>query len=389
MFNIECRHFLLCILYIVSCIACSGKKYTANDGESIFSNQNNLIEDIRLADAYVEEPVVLDNICWKTTDFDYQNAGISMKSYPKINKSEYKKYFARKGSLDFYLHPIICENVVYDVKNDAEIVAYTLENGKVKKKWSNDTLTFQEKKNILVANARLEDDILYISTSNGFLLAFDIDKKEIIWKKKFDAIFSSSPSINDDNIYITSTNNKLFAVNKYNGKIEWNIKDKKTVVSSFQTAPVAIFNDKVVSCFSNGEILVAKTNGDILWKNKVLSANGVLDDNMDIDFPPILVGNVLVVGGNNTSVMGFDFKTGQPLWQIPTGLNSFMLYNQNGFGFFVNNNNENICFYTQNGAIKYIKPNTRYKITNLPGYLNNGKNVKIQTINRYFDAYYE
>ena len=44
MFNIECRHFLLCILYIVSCIACSGKKYTANDGESIFSNQNNLIE---------------------------------------------------------------------------------------------------------------------------------------------------------------------------------------------------------------------------------------------------------------------------------------------------------------------------------------------------------
>jgi len=368
--------------------SCSGKKYKPTDGESIFSHQNDLMEDPKLIGVYADEPVILNNICFKTTDFEYENAGISMKSYPKIDKNDYKKFFLRNGDLDFYLHPIICENIIYDVKNDAEIIAYALDNQKVKKKWSKNLLTSKEKNNILVANARLDDDILYVSTSNGYLIAFDVDKQKIIWKKKFDAIFSASPSINDDKLYIISTNNEVFAVNKNNGDTEWNFKGEKTITSSFQTPPVAIFNDKIVACFSNGEFVVLKNNGDILWQSKVFPANGANEDIMDIDFPPILVGNVLVVGGINTSVMGFDFKTGQPLWQIPTGLNSYMLYNSDGFGFFVNNHNENICFHTQTGSIKKIQSTDKNILINMPKYLNNGKKIKTQPIYRFFDSFF-
>ena len=378
-------------LFFMFC-GCSAKKYNQNDGERIFASSSNLQVDNRFLGNDIEEPMIIENSCMLTTDFDYQNAGLSMKSYPNINLDDYKKYFLRSGENDFYIHPIICDNNVINIKNNSDIEFFSLTDGKVKKLETKKILSFKEKKNIILSQARLENNILYIATSNGYIIAFDTNKKELIWKKHFNKNFTSSPTLYNDMLFIVSVNDDILVLNAKNGDIEWSYNDNETVnVSSFQTAPIAIFHGKVVAGLSNGNIVVLNSEtGDLIWKNKISSArqSGDIININDIDFPPILFNNVLVVGGIKTSVMGFDFKTGQPLWQIPTGLNSYMLHNNQGFGFFVNSENENICFYIGNGAIRWINSeNTPIINTPIAGYLNNGKNSKTTRINRYFDAY--
>ena len=387
------QRFLRCIIatccvFIIT--ACGGKKYTANDGEVILSNSFELIPDNRLFTMPVEPLPVVKDACMNTTDFDYQNAGISMQSYSQIDAGQYKRKFSRNGKFDFYLHPIICNGFVYDIKKDAEIIAYKLENKKVKKLWSKETLSFKEKKDVLISQARLDEETLYISTGNGFVLAFNVDEKKVIWKRKFNTIFSASPTIYDNNLYLISGDDEVYAIDKTNGELLWKTNDDvRDTKKSFQIPPVAVFRNKVVAGFSNGILAVYNENGNMLWKNKILSAKGTEDEANDIDFPPILVNNVLIAGGLETSIMGFDFTTGQPLWQIPTGLNSYMLVNRQGLVFFVNNKNENVCFMAQNGLIKSVKQYNRFINTKVSGYLNDGKTTYNQNVNRFFDAYWE
>lgn len=333
----HCSFAVVCLSVCVILSACSGKKYTSNDGEIIFSTSSDLQIDERLVGVPVEPPILIEDTCLLTTDFDYQNAGISMDSYPKIDTSDYKKYFSRSGDLDFYLHPIICDGKVYNITNNAEIVAYKLQNKRVKKLWSKKLLSSKEKKNILLSQARLDNGIIYVSTSNGWLMAFNTDTQEIVWKKNVKDVFSASPTIYEDKIYLISASDKLFAFDKNTGEVVWQVDEGASGIfqKSFQKSPVAVFQEKVVAGFSNGTIIAVNAdNGEYIWKSKVVQAQNTSNATQnDICFPPILFNGVLVAGGLDTSVMGFDFKTGQALWQIPAGLNSYLFYNNDGFGF--------------------------------------------------------
>jgi len=315
-----------------------------------------------------------------------------MESYPQIKASDYKKHFSRSGKYDFYLHPIICDGVVYDIKNNSKLVAFKLlDNGAVKELWSEKLLDFGERKNLDFLQARLEGEILYIVANNGFVLAFDVKSKKIVWKKRFDAVFGASPSLNDENLFLISASDELFAINKQNGELSWKYEsENRTSVISAQIPPVSIYQGKIVAGFANGYVAVFDKNGGLIWQNKIVNSKdstNIIDIN-DIDFPPILFKDVLVAGGIKSSVMGFDFKSGQPLWQIQTGLNSYIFHNNQGFGFFVNSNNEKVCFFIGNGAIKWVKKDMSFvDEVKVPGYLNGGYPKVITNINRYYDAY--
>ena len=385
------KKFIFHIIIVIAAIilfGCASKKYNSNDGENIFSNSLTLFPDKRLVAMPIEPLPVIENMCMNTTDFDYQNAGISMNSYPHIEVSDYKKYFSRSGKFDFYLHPIICDGMVYDIRNNSKIVAYTVNNERVKKIWQKNLLTNKEQGNILISNARLEDDILYIATGNGFVIAFNTKNMEILWKRKFSTMFAASPTIYEDNLYLISSDDDVYAINKNTGELFWKIAEGvHTNKKSFQIPPVAIFKGKIVAGLSNGFILVIDNNGKLIWKNKILSAKNTEDDLHDIDFPPILFNNILVAGGIRNGIVGFDFDSGQPLWQIPTGLNSYMFFNQQGIGFFVSSEDEKISFIIKNGLIRSVTSFANNKTKAISGYLNDGNNYKLFTINRYYDSY--
>ena len=146
----SCKKLLLiCLLSIFNgfLLSCYANKYNSKDGDPVITSSSNLIPDNRILSIPIESLPVIENSCMNTTDFDYQYAGISMESYPKIKVEEYKKYFVRNGRFDFYLHPIVCNGMVYNLKNNFLLEAYELQDGKVRKLWNYNVLNRQERKN--------------------------------------------------------------------------------------------------------------------------------------------------------------------------------------------------------------------------------------------------
>ena len=386
----------LFIAAVVACSmffpACSSDKYTSKDGEVIFSASSNIEESPSLIGVDVNAPKTVENTCLLVTDFDPENSGISMDSYPKINDSQYKSLFARDGKYDFYVHPIVCDGAIYDFTN-GKIVAYKLDaKGNVKKQWSTAVFEGNEKDNIQLANARLKDGFIYTSASNGWVAKFDVVKRAVVWKKHYAGGFGASPTVHNDRVYLITATDELLALDANTGEVDWQIEEDSGTTTSLQTPPVVVYQDKVLAGFSNGILaLVGADSGDIVWKTKVINgrASGNIVNILDIDFPPVIFENegIVVAGGIRSSVMGFDLLTGQPRWQIATGLNSYMLKNDDGFGFFVDKDNNNIVFNAINGAIKTIDRRGDVVISErVPSYLNCGKDYISQRVNRYFDV---
>ena len=394
--SFRAKNTSLFLSVIVTCSvffsACSSNKYTSKDGEVIFSASSNIEESPSLIGVDVSKPKTVENTCLLATDFDPENSGISMDSYPKINDSQYKSLFVRDGKYDFYVHPIVCNGAIYDFVN-GKIVAYKLDaNWNIKKQWSASVLTGNEKDNIQLANARLNDGFIYVSASNGWVAKFDVAKRSVVWKKHYAGGFGASPTVYNDRVYLITATDELLALDADTGELEWKIEEDSGATTSLQTPPVVAYQDKVLAGFSNGILaLVEADSGNIVWKTKVINgrASGNIVNILDIDFPPVVFENegVVVAGGIRSSVMGFDLLTGQPRWQIATGLNSYMLKNDDGFGFFVDKDNNNIIFNAINGAIKTIDKRGDVVISEqIPSYLNYGKEYISRRINRYFDA---
>ena len=399
------RNILWLIPFVILSIGCSGKRYTSQDGIPIFSQSTNIDVSPNLLYVDVEPQQVNIDECMLTNDFDPQKAHLSMLSYPDIDEEQYDSKFKRTGKLDFYLHPIMCDGKIFDITNTAKVIEYNLNNGKVEKVNSFNTLKFLERSSNDVAFARLDKDnnVIYIATKSGYVIAFDAnakdDDKKILWKKQYSSGFMASPSLYDGKLFLISTTDEIYAINTSNGEIAWKIDKEESLgeesKKSLQTPPVLIYQDKIIAGLSNGSILkVDAKSGIIDWKMKVLSSSmsSNIADIFDIDFPPVIFADrVLVAGGINTSVMGFDLTTGRPLWQIPASLNSYMMKNNQGFGFFVDGHNNNICFNGLTGEVKAIKSNgSKIMSKPIPSYMIGGhSNVYTWRVNRYYDAYFE
>ncbi|NRS90363.1 outer membrane protein assembly factor BamB [Flavobacterium sp. 7E] len=167
----------------------------------------------------------------------------------------------------------------------------------------------------ITGNEKTEKDLIIILKNNGQLSSYDFQTLEHKW----DLIFSDSSynkmrnhfKVENSILYTTSTQRELLAINVNNGEKYWktqigqNNKVSKRYMINGQHLPI---KGSLIYLASNNKQLYAfnKLNGSITWNYK-------------LDFPfnnysPVINNNQLVIS-NAPWIYCFEARTGKAIWQ--------------------------------------------------------------------------
>jgi outer membrane protein assembly factor BamB len=382
---------------IILLSACSKNKYSSTDGESIFNISSKLYTDPSLYGSDIKTPELLASNCNIKGDFDIKNQNTNYLYNGNFELQRITKLglFSFKNELNFQNGVVICGHNLYYITNSGDVMAYKIDGERVIKNWSkNINKKSNEKSTFLSGNIAYssKQNILYITTNNGKMMALNGVNGSVVWTRKFNDSFSSSITFNDNEKlgFITSNSDSVIGIDLTNGHTIWEKKSLDiNVVTSNIVSPIVVYNSEhIIATLASGEVLMLKQqDGSQKWRYKIINdrVSGNIVNIGDIDFAPLVTKEIIVVGGIRSSIIGINAENGMPIWQIKSTLNSNFLHNGYNFGFFLNSDGSVVAFDVRSGKVKWIydKLSSVFK-KQVPAYTNEGNSTFVKRINRFF-----
>lgn len=152
--------------------------------------------------------------------------------------------------------------------------------------WEQNLLRFDDKENFININdidvqPVIYNEIVYVSSYNGILMALNLSNGNVIWEKTF---FTHKNFIIDNNvIYLIDIKNRIFALNAKNGHLIW-------IQNQFKNSNIDnlfIYNKKIFFTNNKGFIYWIDAKKGILLGNKKI-------DKYKINFI-LLIKNKLII----------------------------------------------------------------------------------------------
>ena len=194
--------------------------------------------------------------------------------------------------------------------------------------------------NDFTASSAVLGEVLYVTTSEGFLYALNITNGDLIWKKNV-GLHPTAPTVFSDYIFIGSQNG-VIALNT-NGNILWEKSSERVMCAPIVVDDVVVFADKLgcVSC-------VSYAGGFELWSRDLIFEPYIAsyDDNLlfvgvgqscvalhvndgstvweyetfgPITSCPVVYGSLVYFGSWDTYFYALDKTTGELVWSFEAG----------------------------------------------------------------------
>lgn len=159
--------------------------------------------------------------------------------------------------------------------------------------------------------ATFDDSLIYVSTTppDGYIYAISHTKHKEVWKRRVGGVHSS-PAQLDDLIFFGSDAKRLFALNRWTGKTDWEYRGSDFV----RTHPV-VQDSMIVVATDDGQVLALnRFNGNEMWTYEHTAA---------IAINPAVVGERIYFIAEDEQVLCLNILNGTRIWQqaIP-GCNS-------------------------------------------------------------------
>lgn len=275
-------------------------------------------------------------------------------NFKKLNISAIK-LGGKKSKLPFFVEPEIINNIIYIYDLGSALYAYDLENKSLL--WQRKLADNQEEINLLKGGVTYHKDKLYVTIGNNFLYVIDAKNGDLLWKKNLTFIARSKPFITDNMVYISTINNILSAYNINNQKRIW-IKEFTSKNSSQYGSSSFIEQDNVlVTGNSNGDlILLDKDSGKILRQENLGDINPDSESYnfSDIDITPIIHNEDLYAISNSGYISSFKLISGIKNWDLKISANNNRPWLTQDLLFVIDKLNNLIAISTKTGKIKWF-----------------------------------
>jgi outer membrane protein assembly factor BamB len=155
----------------------------------------------------------------------------------------------------------------------------------------------------VVGNLVMDDDTLFIGSSDGRLYAIDSGYGEKRWEFDTGGKIWSTPVVNGDIVYVGNYARNLSAISKQDGSAVWETELPAAIASS----PVASENSIVFGTFDHNLYAIDKDDGSEQWKFK---GEGWFWAQ------PLIKDDVVYAGCLDHKVYALNARTGMELWQF-------------------------------------------------------------------------
>lgn len=155
----------------------------------------------------------------------------------------------------------------------------------------------------VVGNLVIDDDVLFIGSSDGRLYALDAIYGEKRWEFDTGGKIWTTPEVKGDIVYVGNYERKLYALQKRDGSLLWEIELSAAIASS----PVASDDSIIVGTFDHNLYAIDKDDGSEQWKFK---GGGWFWAK------PLITDNVVYACCLDQKVYALDANSGTELWQF-------------------------------------------------------------------------
>ncbi|WP_018983039.1 outer membrane protein assembly factor BamB [Salinimonas chungwhensis] len=235
-------------------------------------------------------------------------------------------YFSR-------LRPVTNGDVVYMASRHGQVAAIDVTSGD--KLWEKDfaaydsdgmlsslTQLWESGKSARIAGLTLDDNMLYVGTENGSVLALNNNDGSLAWSTSVPGEILAPPAVAEGLLVVNTGAGSLFALDTETGEQLWlNEGDVPPLSLRGISAPVAANGGTLVGT-PTGKIQVnILESGMVAWETAITTPSGAteLERIVDVDVTPLLYGGIVYAISYNGSLAAVELRSGRVIWKREYG----------------------------------------------------------------------
>ncbi len=216
--------------------------------------------------------------------------------------------------------PVVSQDRVFTLDASAQVTATSTSGATL---WTRDLTPASDKQGQGSGGGlAVEGDTVYVSIGYGILAALDAATGGVRWTQDLDASGSGTPTVFGDLVYLTAGDDTAWAVNKTDGRVEWQTGGTPSINNVLGAPAPVIAGQLAIFAYGSGEIqAVFKRGGLNRWTASVVGKRPgrALSSISDVTSPPVADGSRLYVGNQSGRLAALNISNGDPIWTARSG----------------------------------------------------------------------
>ncbi len=161
------------------------------------------------------------------------------------------------------------------------------------------------------------DGLVLVGSSNGKVMALDVDSGEPLWKRNVSSEVLAAPQVADGVVVVRTVDGKLTGLSADSGDQLWVYDRSVPALSLRGTGSPVIHNGVIIAGFDAGRMLALElSTGKALWETRVAMGSGGsdLERMVDIDATPVIRNDIIYAATYQGRVAAISVNGGRMLW---------------------------------------------------------------------------
>ena len=160
---------------------------------------------------------------------------------------------------------------------------------------------------------------VFMGTTAGEVVALSAANGAEAWRTLVGSEVLAPPVSGDDLIFVQTINGRLLALEEHTGEIRWSFDNQVPVLTLRGTGTPVFGNGVVFAGFASGKVIALRAeSGEPVWEHRVMLPEGrsELDRMVDVDGTPLLMGSILYAVAYQGKLKALRQTDGRMLWEM-------------------------------------------------------------------------